>query len=235
MSCIIFTDGASKGNPGRGGWGAILATDDTVKEIGGREHNATNNQMELKAVIEGLGAAHQAQVLEVKVYSDSQYVINGITKWIFGWQKKGWKTVDGKAVVNEPLWTQLEQLAYKSGMSVAWEYTGGHIGIAGNVRVDTIASDLAEGTMVNLFSGPRSGYTINISDISSSSILKKEKTVSSSRSKLKAYSYISEVDGVVKIHKTWNECESRVKGKKARFKKALSVEEESALVKEYGL
>jgi ribonuclease HI len=116
---------------------------------------------------------------------------------------------------------------------IDWQYVGGHVGIAGNERVDAIASDFALGKEVVLYAGDRAGYAIDVSNINFDEAKQKEKSKSSSRSKAKAYSYVSLVDGVVLTHKTWAECEARVKGKIARFKKALSLEDEKRIIIEF--
>ncbi len=227
---IIFTDGASKGNPGPGGWAALVVAGEHVVELGGAEKHTTNNRMELRAAIEGLRDVHVSHGKQVLVYTDSQYVINGITKWIHGWKKSGWKTQEKKPVINQDLWQSLDAAVTAVGRDIEWHYVGGHVGIAGNERVDQIASDLAEGKKVELHSGKIKGYTVDVSNLKHDSAKQALKSASSSRSKAKAYSYISLVDGKVLTHKTWAECEARVKGKSARFKKALTQEEEKEII-----
>lgn len=225
---LLFTDGASKGNPGPGGWGAIVAGHGKVVELGGAERHTTNNRMELMAALRGLQLAKSLPAGPRILRTDSSYVINGITKWVVGWQKNGWQTKEKKDVLNKELWMDLVEAAH--GQEVAWEYVGGHVGIAGNERVDTIASDLALGKQVKLYKGPIESYEVDITNLSHNVVLKDKKASSRSRSEAKAYSYISEVGGVVLVHKSWKECEARVKGKRARFKKALSPQEEAEIV-----
>ncbi len=229
---IIFCDGASKGNPGPGGWGAIVALHDKVVELGGAEAHTTNNRMELTAALNALRAAKGATALVV-VHTDSSYVINGITKWVHGWQRNGWMTKEKKDVLNKDLWAPLVEAAEDLSHGIAWEYVGGHVGIKGNERVDAIASDLAEAKHVDLYDGSRSGYPIDLTDLGHDAGLKEKKSSSKSRSSAKAYSYVSKVDGVIEVHKTWAECEARVKGKPARFKKALSPEEEAQIIADF--
>ena len=231
MQSIIYSDGASKGNPGKGGWGAIVATEHKVQELGGREGNTTNNRMELMAALEAVKCARSLGVADAILYTDSSYVINGITKWVHGWKKNGWKTSTGGSVINKDIWEDLSAVANSSGIKIKWTHVGGHIGIVGNERVDQIASDLAEGKIVNLYDGIRSTYGIDVLNVSLDEGLKKTK--SKTKSKTPAYSYVSEVDGVIKTHKSWHECQDRVNGKRARFKKVLSVEEEREVVKEF--
>lgn len=228
---LLFTDGASKGNPGRGGWGAIVAGNGKVVELGGAEAHTTNNRMELMAALRGLQHAKQLPAGPRVLRTDSSYVINGITKWVHGWQKNGWKTKEKKDVLNKDLWSDLVEAAH--GQQVAWEYVGGHVGIAGNERVDFIASELALGKKVDLYKGAIEAYAVDITNLAHDVVLKDRKLSSKSRTTTKAFSYISEVDGQVLIHKSWAECEARVKGRRARFKKAISPADEADIVAEF--
>lgn len=227
---LIFCDGASKGNPGPGGWGAVVAWGESVTELGGFEKHTTNNRMELHAAIGGLRAAESAPKGERVVYTDSSYVINGITKWVKGWKKNGWRTKEKKDVVNQDLWRALDEQVLASEGAIEWHYVGGHVGVAGNERADALASDFAERKKPALYSGPASSYGVAITNLGHDAIKQQAKASSSTRSKAKAYSYISKVDGVVMTHKTWGQCEARVRGKKARFKKALSPAEEQDIL-----
>lgn len=227
---VIFSDGASKGNPGPGGWGALIVAGDRVTELGGREKHTTNNRMELRAAIEGLRASNMEPPGTRIVYTDSSYVINGITKWVHGWKKNGWQTKEKKSVINQDLWQALDVTVHNCGSEVDWQYVGGHVGIAGNERVDEIASDFAEGKEVGLYQGLASGYGVDVSNLDMDAAKQKTKSASSTRSKGKAYSYVSMVDGNILTHKTWAECEERVRGRSARFKKALSPAEEKEII-----
>ena len=131
----IWTDGACSGNPGPGGWGAILRFRGQEKELKGGEPDTTNNRMELLAAISALKALNRA--CAVDLYSDSNYMRDGITKWIFGWKKKGWRTADGKPVKNVELWQQLE--AEKDRHDVTFHWVRGHAGHAENERADELA------------------------------------------------------------------------------------------------
>jgi ribonuclease HI len=132
----IFTDGACKGNPGRGGWGALLVAGEHKKELFGGEPNTTNNRMELKAVIEALNAL--SRPCEVIVHTDSQYVQKGISEWIHGWKQRGWKTAAREPVKNADLWQALD--AAQAMHAVQWRWVRGHNGHAGNERADALAN-----------------------------------------------------------------------------------------------
>jgi ribonuclease HI len=134
----IYTDGACKGNPGPGGWGAWLKSGETEKELFGGELNTTNNRMELQAVIEGLGALKRP--CKVTLYLDSQYVRMGITEWIRGWKVKGWRTSTGQPVKNVELWQQVDKLVSQGGHQIEWRWVKGHAGDPGNERADALAN-----------------------------------------------------------------------------------------------
>ena len=131
----IFTDGACSGNPGPGGWGAILRAGGQEKELSGGERATTNNRMEMMAVIRGLAALKTPS--SVTLYTDSRYVLDGATKWIVNWKKNGWKTADKKPVKNEDLWRQLE--AETARHQIVWKWVRGHDGHPENERADALA------------------------------------------------------------------------------------------------
>jgi ribonuclease HI len=132
----IFTDGACKGNPGPGGWGALLRWNGHEKELFGGEGQTTNNRMELQAVIEALSSLKRRS--NVRVYTDSQYVQQGISTWIHNWKKRGWKTADKKPVKNADLWRRLDALAAEH--NIEWKWVRGHAGHEGNERADALAN-----------------------------------------------------------------------------------------------
>ena len=136
----IYTDGACKGNPGPGGWGALLRFGSQEKEIFGGEAATTNNRMELTAVIEGLKALKKGG--PVTIHTDSRYVMDGASKWILGWKKKGWKTADKKPVKNEDLWRALD--AEMARHQIHWIWVAGHSGHPENERADALACAEAE-------------------------------------------------------------------------------------------
>jgi ribonuclease HI len=222
----IYCDGSSIGNPGPGGWGAVVADQARVKEVGGYDAHTTNNKMELMAAIQSLGLFREPT--KVTLHTDSRYVINGITKWVFGWEKKGWQTLAKKGVLNKDLWQDLVKVSAKH--KVTWVHVRGHEGVALNERADMIANGFARKEGMKLFSGTPLKYKEFLKG------MPKARVVSSSKSKNrgKAYSYVSLVDGKVMTHATWAECEKRVKGKNAKFKKALSKEEEDELRAHWG-
>lgn len=132
----IFTDGACKGNPGPGGWGALLRWNDHEKELFGGEAVTTNNRMELRAVIEALSAVKHGK--RIRLHTDSQYVHKGISTWIHDWKRRGWKTADKKPVKNVDLWQKLDEVA--AGHQVEWIWVRGHDGHEGNERADELAN-----------------------------------------------------------------------------------------------
>lgn len=132
----IYTDGACRGNPGPGGWGALLIVGDTRKEISGAEAATTNNRMELLAAISGLGALKRR--CEVDLYTDSKYVLQGITEWLPNWKAKGWRTAARKPVRNQDLWEQLDLAG--GSQHVIWHWVRGHSGNAGNELADELAN-----------------------------------------------------------------------------------------------
>ncbi|MFC1721207.1 ribonuclease HI [Patescibacteria group bacterium] len=230
---IIYTDGSSLGNPGPGGWGAIvLLVDGNVTELGGAEKDTTNNRMEMTAIIEALSFVKEKDS-KIILHTDSSYTINGITKWIHGWQKNGWTKKDKGEVLNKDLWQKL--LVVVEGLDIEWKHVSGHVGTPGNERADTIATSFAETKSLNLYTGAYESYGIDLF-VEEDEEKKAARSAGKARSKAKAYSYLSLVDGEFKKHKTWAECEACVKGTAgARFRKALSAEDEKEIMKEWGV
>jgi ribonuclease HI len=132
----IYTDGACRGNPGPGGWAALLSCDGHERELLGAEHLTTNNRMELTAVIRALEAL--TRPVEARIYTDSQYVRRGITEWLSAWKARGWRTADRKPVKNQDLWEELERVAARHRLE--WHWVPGHAGVPGNERVDRLAN-----------------------------------------------------------------------------------------------
>lgn len=213
---IIYTDGASRGNPGRGGWAAVIITDNQVVELGGYKELTTNNQMELQGVIGAL--EHCVQKFKndhIEVNSDSQYVLLGIQSWVHGWQKNGWVTKQNEAVKNKDEWQAL--LALSQQLKISWKKVKGHAGDLGNERADYIATSFADTQAADLFIGPKAGYYA----------LESPRTFPC---------YASFVDQVLKYHSTWDECKQAIAGKKGvLYKKLLSASEESDWIKKNNL
>jgi ribonuclease HI len=232
---IIFTDGASQGNPGPGGWGAIIAYDNEVKEIGGREDMTTNNRMELMGAIKALESLGEVNG-NVTVHTDSSYVMQGITKWVRSWSERNWITAAKKPVLNKDLWLELMDIVKRRERmgTIDWKLVAGHSGIPGNERVDIIATAFTERRLPDLYNGPQSVYPVNLLALVANRTKKIVKSDKRNRSKAQAYSYVSMVKGVILTHATWAECEMRVRGvKNTRFKKALSKEEEKEIIQEF--
>ena len=163
---LIFADGASRGNPGRGGFGAIVVSGLSenfnsnagaleIRELGGKSDMTTNNKMELCAVISGLKYCNKVGLnngqTEFTIYTDSKYVMNGAKAWIFGWAKNGWKTKSGEAVKNQELWEPLADLI--KDKKINWMLLPGHAGVVGNERCDQIATEFADSTVANMGGG----------------------------------------------------------------------------------
>ncbi len=228
---IIFTDGSSRGNPGPGGWGAIVVLNDQVTEIGGREYKTTNNRMELTAVIEALKFLKNEKG-KFRIYTDSSYVLNGITLWIKSWIDNKWMTKVKKPVLNSDLWQELLKVTETEvKRELKWVLVKGHAGIPGNSRCDQIATAFADKKAINLYKGNIDKYRVDIAQIIPSM---GTAGIKKSSKKGSAYSYVSKVDGVIKTDKSWIECEKRVKGEKgAKYKKVFSKVEESNLINDW--
>ncbi|MEK7118744.1 MAG: ribonuclease H [Patescibacteria group bacterium] len=236
----------------------VDAKDNTrVIEIGGSEKQTTNNRMELTALIEGLrrvieqGRIHQGLTLnansqgdtlvdtapdELMIYLDSAYVHKGATQWSREWVKNNWKTKGKRDIENRDLWeTLLALLGEREKLGrVIWKHIPGHSGIAGNERADVIATGFAKGDDVELFEGDLADYTVDILNTTIDKKIAEKRTASRAHSRAKAYSYLSLVGGKVMRHTTWADCEKCVKGKAgAKYKKALSSEDESAILKDW--
>lgn len=133
----IYTDGACSGNPGPGGWGAVMRWNGHEKELSGGQHETTNNRMEMTAVVKALEALKKPS--RVELYTDSTYVKDGLEKWVHGWKKRGWKTADKKPVKNQDLWQELDDLMQKHDVKLHW--VKGHNGHPENERADSLARD----------------------------------------------------------------------------------------------
>lgn len=258
---LIFADGASRGNPGRGGYGTVVVSGLSenfdsnsgtleITELGGRSDMTTNNKMELSAVIAGLKYCSKVGLsnlnTEFSIYTDSKYVMNGAEGWIFGWKKNGWKTKAGEEVKNQELWEEMSDLI--GGKKINWVLLPGHAGVVGNERCDQIATGFAdnvsgdENNNPELFEGSFNKYkedeSINASRLLdvfyNPNLIKIAKEDKKSGSSAKAFSYVSKVDGKLNIDKSWSDCEKRVKGKKgALYKKAVSLSDQENISKDF--
>lgn len=232
---VIFSDGACSGNPGPGGWGSvILFPQDQVQELGSGDPKTTNNRMEMTAVIEALRFVANEK-LPVLFYTDSTYLIRGITQWIWGWKKRNWKTAEGAEVLNKDLWEQLDSFIRARGEKgkIEWHYSRGHVGTPGNERCDRIAVAFSKNDYCTLYSGPYNTYSVNLLDVPDDTSLPEIKKPGE---KKETYSYLSNLGGLVYRHKNWPACQQRVNGRSgAKFKKAMSASDEIEILKSWGL
>jgi ribonuclease HI len=234
---VIHTDGACSGNPGPGGWGAIVTLPDgTVQELGDAESPTTNNKMELTAVIAALRFVRDRAVssdYKIMVFTDSTYVIRGITQWIWGWMKRGWRNAEGEPVANPEEWQELSRAVQAvGGKRISWHYTRGHSGTPGNERCDQIAVAFSKHQYLKLYKGPLLGYEFNPYDVPEDTSLPEMKAP---KEKTKAYSYLSVVGNLPMRHSDWASCERRVKGTSgAKFKKSTSAENEEEILASWG-
>lgn len=244
-SIVIFTDGACTGNPGPGGWAAIVATTDgNIHELGGNNPGTTNNRMEMVSAIRALALLEPPLSSDVILYTDSTYLIRGITKWVFGWRSRGWKSAEGKDVANRDLWEELlRHVGRLKPATINWKYVRGHSGYPGNERCDQIAVSYAKGKPDPLYVGPADGYFVDLNELPEEDSLpdmKPKGASSSSKGSSKGsgggpVTYLSYFNGVVARHATWAECERVVKGRNAKFKKAKSRDEEKQILSSWGL
>ena len=234
---IIYTDGSSLGNPGRGGWGAVVQMDGKVTELGGAEKDTTNNRMEMTAAYEALHfvesklKTNNSQLITAHIHTDSAYLLKGITKWVFGWEKKDWKTSTGDEVLNQDLWKKLMSVTKK--LKVSWTKVKGHSGVHLNECADIICTSFAFGEPVRLHKNMAlADFEESCPDpVERAGSKKAVSKVSKSKSSKPGYSYISMIDGMVQVDKTWAECEKRVKGKSgAKYKKSVSKDDENNII-----
>jgi ribonuclease HI len=235
MNATAYADGSCLGNPGPGGWGVHVQFDDgRIVDLGGGEQRTTNNRMELRAAIEAVRATLECQ--SVTIIVDSEYVKRGITGWVAGWKKNGWRTQRGTPVENQGLWEELDALADRR---VTWQWTRAHVGTAGNERVDTIARWFASGMgqVRRAAPPPSQGRATPQHAASPPSQARTTSQRGASRTaNPPGTRYLSLIDGVAMRHRTWDECKERVNGvARARFRKATSDEEERKILQEWGV
>jgi ribonuclease HI len=217
--------------------------DGTVRELGGNNPETTNNRMEMVAAIRALQLLEPPIENGVIVYTDSVYLIRGITQWINGWRARGWKNAEGKDVANRDLWEELSrQVQRLKPTKIDWKYIRGHSGYPGNERCDQIAVAYSHRKSEPLYVGPRDGYFVDLEHLPPEEPLPEPKKSEGGKSGGKSsggggpVSYLSYLNGVVVRHQTWAECERQVKGKSgAKFKKAKSASEEAEILESWGL
>jgi ribonuclease HI len=234
---VAYTDGACLGNPGPGGWGVrILYADGTVCELGGRVAATTNNRMELQAAIAALQVLHTSA--QVAIFTDSRYVIDGLTKWLPAWRRRGWVTSTNTPVKNRDLWMALESLSHPG---VRWQHVYGHRGDPNNERVDTIARAYAAGTCPPLFRGqggaPDDPVVVPTATTLPLRAVSEPPACSHvpPRPPAPAY-YVSIVHGTAVIDTDWPACAARVRGVSgAQYRKVRTREELAAFCARHGV
>lgn len=224
----IFTDGACSGNPGPGGWAAIIVWADRIEEIGGGEADTTNNRMEMSAAIEALRRVPVDA--RVEIYTDSQYLKNGITSWMDGWKRRGWQKADGQPVLNKDLWVALDHLCCDR---VVWHYVRGHADNPYNNRCDVIAVSYSKGKPVELriMNRDRAHEPVMAPEVPA--------IIASGAGwdwGTNPSMYLSLVDDVLERHASWARCFARVNGMRgARFRKANNPDDEKMILKSWKL
>lgn len=238
QTIFIYCDGACSGNPGPGGWAAVIIyPDGQLREMGGGERSTTNNRMEMAAAIAALSAVADCPG-KVKVYTDSGLLVNGIKGWVHGWKRKGWTTAAGQPVANRDLWERLDALAAARGKDLAWGHVKGHAGHEINERCDDIAVAFSKGQRPELHHGPAVGCGYSLLEPGEEHLHKpKPKAAPGTRKpgpKGPAV-YLSYVNGALERHHSWDACKARVHGVAgAKFKKVTSPEEEGETLKSWG-
>jgi ribonuclease HI len=233
---IAYTDGACRGNPGPGGWGArILYPDGTVHELCGMAAATTNNRMELQAAIAALQHLHSFP--QVTIFTDSRYLIDGLTRWLPAWRRRDWHTATNTPVKNRDLWITLERLGHAG---VAWQHVRGHSGDPNNERVDTIARACAAGTCPPLFCGQAGAPADPVIASASAWPTPPDAAFPPADSGLiqpsRPVRYISIVHGNVAIDTEWAACAARVRGVPgARYRKVRTPEELAAFCAAHGV
>lgn len=233
-SLVVFTDGAARGNPGPGGWGAVLVNKeyDEVVELGGGKPHTTNNEMELSAIVAALAHA-SLSALPLIICTDSSYAIRGITEWITGWERKGWKTMTGEPVANRALWEQMNSLVQSSTGDITWVHIKGHAGIPGNERCDVIATGFADAKPAALMRGKLSNYPHDIFSLKvDPALATKSGSKKSDGPTDPGYPiYLSYIHKTLSRDTEWKKCELRVKGVSgAKWKKVKTAAEEAATI-----
>ena len=232
----IYSDGACSGNPGPGGWAAVVIfPEGRLLELGGGERSTTNNRMEMAAAIAALSRVADRPE-PVKLYTDSGLMINGIKGWIHGWKRKGWLTAAGEPVANRDLWEKLDALAQDRKGRLAWGHVKGHAGHEINERCDAIAVAFSKGQRPKLHDGHAVGCGYSLLEPGEEHLHKPAPKSGPRAAKPKGPAvYLSLVGGRLERHATWDQCRVRVHGVAgAKFKKVHSAEEEREALKQWG-
>ena len=234
---VVYTDGACLGNPGPGGWGVrILYADGKVRELGGRDAATTNNRMELQAAIAALQVMRTSP--QVAIFTDSRYVIDGLTKWLRAWRRRGWITTTNTPVKNRDLWMTLERLSHPG---VRWQHVYGHSGDPNNERVDQIARACAAGTCPPLFCGQAGAPADPVVVPAATAFFTPLVSETIARAHGPALApgpvrYASIVHGTVALDTDWAACAARVRGVSgARYRKVRTPEELAAFCAAHGV
>lgn len=227
---IAYADGSCLGNPGPGGWGIrLLYPDGNVEEFGAADPQTTNNRMELQAAIAVL--EHLGHWPNLTVYTDSRYVLDGLTKWLPGWQRRGWITSTGTPVKNRALWQNLAALSHPQ---INWRHVRGHTGNPNNERVDDIARAFASGQTPKLYYGPVGALADPVREPAPNEA-RTPPSVQSAPSRSKPQ-YVSIIQGVAAVDQDWPSCEARVRGVSgARYKKVRTLEELAEFCAKHGV
>ncbi|MDE2291787.1 MAG: ribonuclease HI [Elusimicrobia bacterium] len=234
---MLYSDGACSGNPGPGGWGAVVVLPEgRVKELGGGERPTTNNRMEMTAALRALEAVADRPEPAV-LYTDSAYVVDGVTRWVAGWRRRGWKTAAGGDVLNRDLWEALSAAAAARKGRLSWERVRGHAGHEGNERCDRIAVGYSRGPRQELYDGPLVGCGYSVLEPGPEHrAAPREPGSRPSKKTIRGGWYLSLVGGKVERHTAWPQCQARVHGVSgARFKKVADAEAERAQLAAWGV
>ena len=220
---LVFTDGASRGNPGPSGWGAVVATESRVVELGGGKSKGTNNEAEVAAIVAAVSWLHNqaADIAGVEIHSDSTYAISGASQWIHGWKRREWKTKQGEEISNKALWQHWLTVSQKVTFDISFKKVKGHASVPGNERADGIATAFADGSEPELFDGDRSDYDVSLDP--TPQYLENSPL------------YFSNIDGEVMSHESWPDCQARVSGESAQYKKVRTVAERDELLADWGV
>jgi ribonuclease HI len=229
---VVYTDGACSGNPGPGGWAALVAERSSKRfwDLGGAEQSTTNNLMEMTAVQQALHfvLSKCSPGALVGVYTDSSYVLKGASEWIFGWKRRGWIKADGAPVANKDHWIALDEVVQQLGSRLKWHLVPGHSGVPGNERVDKISVEYSMGRVPTLRTGDVSELGF---DPWAPVVLRADLGA-----KLAKPLYLSLVNGQLEKHATWTLCEARVRGARgAKFKKIERHGEEASILEQWGV